>query len=238
MNIKHFLMSLKDGRMRTIKQIKSLARILISKMLGRHVNHALKLADESEIISFDVFDTLICRKCRPHDVFALVSDKCGIKSFTHDRIECEHKARVKSKHEEITLNEIYDELSVIYGHECADKLKALEIESEFDVIYANSELKEFFDLMKSNHKRIIIISDMYLPVNIIEAMLNKCGYEGYESLYVSSEYSLTKRHGSLFAHVLRDKNISPDRMLHTGDNFISDYIMPRRLKIKGFLITQ
>lgn len=235
MNIKHFLMNLKNGIMRTIKRIKSLARIFLSKLLGRHINHALKLADESEIISFDVFDTLIFRKCRPHDVFALVSDKCGIKSFAHDRIECEHKARVKSKHEEITLNEIYDELAQIYGHECADKLKALEIESEFSVIYANPELKEFFDLMIQKHKRIIIISDMYLPMNIIAAMLNRCGYEGYEYLYVSSEYGITKRHGSLFAHVLRDKKISPDRVLHIGDNFISDYLIPKKAGMKSFL---
>ena len=233
--MKHFLMNLKGGRMRTVKKIKSLARIFLSKLLGRHVMCVLSLADESEIISFDVFDTLILRKCQPHEVFAFVSVKCGIKSFMSDRIEAEHRARMKSRREEVTLDEIYDELSVIYGNERIEELKALEIESEFEVIYPSSELKEFFDLMKQKHKRIIIISDMYLPVNIIEAMLERCGYDGYESVCVSSEYGLTKRHGSLFAHVLQDKGISPEKVLHIGDNMISDYIMPKQNGMKSFI---
>lgn len=222
--------------------IKSILKALALHLLGRSVAKVLNRARNAEIISFDIFDTLIMRKCKAHDVFSLAQEKYNashstkIFTFREARVRAERTARRNSPHEEITLDEIYRELCAEYGSEIAGELKALELEAEFSVIYPNEELKEFYASHVKEGGRIIITSDMYLPGNVIAGMLRRCGYEGYESLYVSSEHRATKKSGGLFRIILRDKAITPSKILHVGDNIISDYFSPKRLGIDGFLL--
>lgn len=219
--------------------VRTSIRVLLSRVFGRSIASA---PNDSEIISFDVFDTLIMRRCKAHDVFSIAQDKFNashstkIFTFRESRIRAERMARRKSPHEEITLEEIYRDLCAEYGSEMAEELKALEVEAEFSVIYPNEEVREFYASRLREGVRIIIASDMYLPSKVIAEMLGLCGYEGYEGLYVSSEFRAAKRSGGLFRRILEDKAITPSRILHVGDNIISDYLAPKRLGINGFLL--
>ena len=53
-------------------------------------------------------------------------------------------------------------------------------------------------------------------------------------MYVSSEYALTKRTGKLFKKVLELESVSPNEVLHIGDNLMSDFLRPRQCGIKSF----
>ena len=73
-----------------------------------------KKIKEADIVSFDIFDTLIKRNMkRPIDIFPLVEHEFnkqyggGLVNFQKKRIEAEYIARKSTKSEEITLREIY-----------------------------------------------------------------------------------------------------------------------------------
>ena len=78
---------------------------------------------------------------------------------------------------------------------------------------------------------------MYLSCKTIETILTNSGFDlTGVPVYVSSTYGLTKRSGNLFKKVLQEERIeNPAKVLHIGDNFISDYFMPRRIGMKSFL---
>ena len=208
---------------------------------AEHINRAYDLAGDYPVISFDVFDTLVFRKCTCYQVFDIAAEKYNAvhtdktESFREHRIKAQAHAQGKSLTQEITLNEIYDELADEYGDVFAEGMKSAEINAELEAVYPNTEMLKFYNAMKSAGKRIIITSDMYLPGKVIAALLEKCGYYGYENLYVSSEYRVRKSSGALFRRIVRDEGIDPSDILHIGDNMHSDYVMANREGLRGFL---
>ena len=66
-----------------------------------------------DVISFDIFDTLIFRPfSEPTDLFYFIGDKLGVMDFKRIRMEMEQKARKicyeKNGHYEVTLREIWE----------------------------------------------------------------------------------------------------------------------------------
>ena len=55
-------------------------------------------------------------------------------------------------------------------------------------------------------------------------------------MYVSSEYALTKRSGNLFKKVLELEPVSPNEVLHLGDNLRSDWFRPKLIGMKSVLV--
>ena len=94
----------------------------------------------------------------------------------------------------------------------------------------NPEMKDIFDYCHKNRKQIIIITDMYLDKKTIVEILTICGYRDYDKIYISSVCGEKKSHGKIFKRILSELNIPANTMLHIGDNWKSDYFMP---KIKG-----
>ena len=67
-------------------------------------------------------------------------------------------------------------------------------------------------------KRVIFVSDMYLPKAFCEEMLRSNGFDDFDALYVSSDCGLLKNTGSLYRHVLAELQLPGERILHVGDN--------------------
>ena len=198
-----------------------------------------------DIISFDIFDTLIRRNVsKPSDIFNIVElfynkkHNSIIKDFKEIRIIAECKARKNKKPgiEDITLDEIYECMLDKFDCDTCEKLKEIEIETEINFSCGNKEMIDLFNTCKNN-KKTIITSDMYLPKEVIEKILKKNGIYGYEKLYLSSELKKTKASGSLFNYILIDWGIKPKRILHIGDNKKSDFLMPMKkgLSVKLYM---
>ncbi len=194
--------------------------------------------DAHKIISFDIFDTLVLRDViSPSDIFDIVeykynkqfSDKklCEFKAM---RMQAERTAR-ENKKKEILLDEIYRELEPKIAE--TDLLKQIEMQAEYMFAAPNIDIKKIYDYAKQRGKRIILVSDMYLPKSLVASILQKCGYTGYEKLYLSSDLGDRKRNGALFHRVLNDLKCSPGDILHIGDNIKSDYKEPRKLGISA-----
>ena len=129
-----------------------------------------KLIEQHKVISFDIFDTLINRVVEhPTDVFSIVSymyherfsDNMGIPNFKDERICAERNAR-KNKKSEITLDDIYNELSLKFSEEIILKYKQLELEAEERLCIRNRELFDVYEYCLRQKKRIIIISTSIL----------------------------------------------------------------------------
>lgn len=180
------------------------------------------------VVSFDIFDTLLIRPyCKPTDLFLHLERIHQTEGFATARIEAEKRARKVSPREDIFFDEIYKFIDIKYAH-----LKEHELKLEKQILHKNTRATEIYNYAKSLGKRIIITSDMYFDSEFLKSVLLKEGFS-FEKLYVSSEIGKTKWSGTLFDYILRDLNISPEQILHIGDNAQSDVEIPKR---KGIFV--
>ena len=193
--------------------------------------------EKTQVVSFDIFDTLIMRPFwSPIDLFTFLNKyfreinktETGI-DFSKIRVEAEKVARQNlaknnDKREDITLDEIYQEIQNVINvdNDIIEKMKNKEQELEIRFCTTRKVAKEIYELAKYLGKKVICISDMYLPIETIEKMINKNGYY-VEKIYLSSEIGLTKFHKDLYDYVAKDLKIEPSKIVHIGDNYFSDY---------------
>lgn len=192
-----------------------------------------------QVISFDIFDTLVFRKCDvPADVFTRIGYELGILDFRERRICAEQLARKRTQkpEREVNLRDIYEnfptELPI-----SLEKAMALEIAAEKDCIYANSYMLKVFHRLKQNGKILVATSDMYLSETTIRDILHRLGYEGFWRIFVSNEIGCNKWFGHLQRFVQNTAAVSADEMIHIGDNHRIDIVGTRYTGIKAVWYT-
>ena len=192
-----------------------------------------QLIDDSLVISFDIFDTLIIRSYnKPTDLFKHIEISKSAKNFAKKRMEAEQHARAeagKKQIEEVTLDEIYTYIKPKF-----QKFKDIEIAQELLCCSADKNMFDAFEYAKKNNKRVIISSDMYLPQNVVEQILSQNGYNGYEKLFLSSTTKTSKASGNMFKDILTYTKVSASQILHIGDNLLTDNDIPNSMGFKVF----
>ena len=189
-----------------------------------------KYISQFDVISFDIFDTLLLRMVRkPSDVWLKLEKQEGLKGFFNDRKRSDEKAYAKAieRGGETTLDEAYR----LIPQWASIKEKELTLERE--VLYANQEMLDIWNYLGSIGKRRVITSDMYLPGDFIRGVLLENGIEGWDGFYLSNEHDCRKSSGRLFELLLNNENVLPEKILHVGDNELSDVKAPRELGIEG-----
>lgn len=178
-----------------------------------------------DVVSFDVFDTLIFRPFDdPKSVFFLLGEKNKCPGFKRYRELAEKLARTEAFEKtgtyEVTLRDIYEKIQrfVILDTEQAMQY---EIETELDMVFPNPYMMNVYKEAKNLGKKVIAVSDMYLPKDVIEKMLLKCGYDGFDDIIVSNEYGASKRSTQLYDKV-KEKYGEDLKYIHIGDNPVSD----------------
>ena len=179
---------------------------------------------EYDVISFDVFDTLLFRPfSRPEDLFYIVGQKLDYLDFRRIRMEAEAREREEHRRRsgsgEISLSDIYQRLEREAGIPAGEGMRTEE-ETERALCFANPYLLEVFRILRQKGKRLIALSDMYLPEKTVRSMLEKCGFSGMEDCFVSCEYGCSKSDGGLYERV--KKKLGAGNCIHIGDNRISD----------------
>ena len=212
-----------------------------------NVERIKKNIDKYNVVSFDIFDTLLKRNVnRTHDIFLYVEKEYNkihnnkIENFKEKRIVAEFEAREK-KHSysgEVTIEEIYTELKNKNTDLNIDINDLISIETKLEVAFCqiNYDFLPIYNYAIEKKKKIIIISDMYLPKNTIESMLKKIGINKYYKLYLSNELGLNKRYGKIYEYVINDLKIKNNEIIHIGDSKRNDFIMPRINGIKSIKI--
>lgn len=196
-----------------------------------------------EIISFDVFDTLITRLVsRPVDVFEIVERRAkfiglDVEGFASLRVAAERAARSHIL-PEVTLDDIYSELVIIspcYAF-LAEKLECIELQVEKDVCVAKPLGARLYEDAQASGARIVITTDIYLPKYFMNELLESCGYTGFQQLLVSSCCHATKADGSIYKLLLAKYDVSAGKVLHIGDNPKSDIAQARINGIATFRV--
>ncbi|MCI5751015.1 MAG: HAD-IA family hydrolase [Oscillospiraceae bacterium] len=168
----------------------------------------LGIAGKYEVITFDVFDTLIIRDVmEPVDVFRFCYGAPG----RYFRSAAEIIARRRVKNGEPSLEHI--------EHNCMFSCKK-EIEFEKSICRADPAMYTLYAALKKQGKKIYALSDMYLSNEVISELLSSAGYD--IPVMVSSEYGCNKTSGKLFEVFLKKYRYDPSRVLHIGDNEEAD----------------
>ena len=165
-------------------------------MKFRYSNEEVKkVIDDCDVISFDIFDTLLLRPYyEPHDVFRHLERLNDAPGFYESRKNAEAVARqVYSEKEDICFSQIYEFIEDKYK-----SLKEKELDLESKILFQNQFMKEIYDYCLEKGKKVIIVSDMYLSKDFLENVLKRNGYTGFEKLFVSSEFGKMKYSGNLF----------------------------------------
>jgi len=201
--------------------------------------HNIKL----EIVSFDVFDTVLTRiTADPAGIFFKMQHKLSSLplalpeqlsgNFASVRRSAERAARRIKRSEEVSFHEIYRIIGRQFGltDDVIKRLMALEIDIEIESVHSIPINYRRIDQLRLEGKKIVFVSDMYLPKSVIQNMLEKIGVlREHDVIYVSSESGLTKSSGNLYRSVLELEKCSPRHILHIGDNRRSDYHKARRV---------
>lgn len=197
----------------------------IKRELGRSAKY--------DLISFDIFDTLIKRDViNPVDVFYQVGSEVLLNEvdatkFKERRIKAEQDARKKTDNGEVNLIDIYRELFRYYGiNTCI--LKEKEIDFEIHHCTPREKWVNLLKAFKEKGEKVILISDMYLPSSVISQMLVRCGITEYEGLYVSNEYGCDKVSGKLYEIARDQEKMDGCSHLHYGDSVMADYLGARK----------
>ncbi len=181
------------------------------------------------VVSFDIFDTLITRKIfSPDDAFELINQRIKnrgivVENYFEARKKAEFLVRKKKGFVgDCTIDEIYDEFIEVTGVSKEDSyaIKDLEIKTELDLCVPRYDSLYIFNELLRLNKKIVLISDMYLTKDIIERILDNCGYNRYSEIYISSDMGMRKDTGEIWKWYF-DRTLDGST-IHVGDNEESD----------------
>ena len=205
------------------------------------------------IYSFDVFDTCLVRNfSHPHDLYRLLAKRMlwringnqdsldEVAKLARLRLETEARVRLHSPQEDICIDDIYGNFEELKSWGIlAEDMKREELSLEKQSVRPIFDTRRRVNSHRHDGSKIIFVSDMYLPEFFIRQMLEENGLASKEDrIYVSGEVGLTKSSGRLFQYVLEREAIEPRQLVHYGDNYRSDFLVPKRLGIQTSLIKE
>jgi FMN phosphatase YigB (HAD superfamily) len=200
---------------------------------------------KANLSTFDVFDTAVTRTVfHPDHLHWLVGAYLGeLKYFDGSadawravRIEAERTARLDSSLEEVTLAEIYRQMSVRLGWGRHETERAMDIELSAEIALSRSVHSVLEDYRRASKQSIgaAFISDTYFDKPFVAEILGRSGYApSPQQVFVSSEFGKTKHSGNLYREVIAATAARPGAISHTGDNFYSDITVARRHRLRA-----
>lgn len=196
--------------------------------------------DKVEVVSFDIFDTLIMRKIfSPEDVFRLLEEKVRVEL----KLDCEI-SNVRAQAASMcgsyaTINEIYQYIK--QQTNLIDKniidIMQLEKDIDIDLCITRRDIADLYEYCLTCGKEVYLISDMYYTLQDIKRILDKCGVKvpDDEHIWISCEKKADKVSGSLWEKY--SKLVSKDiKCLHIGDNKTGDAKNPVIYGIDSYYI--
>lgn len=209
-----------------------------SSILCLSKQELVKSIDASDIISFDLFDTLVMRKVTSYtDVFDLLNLRLRatgiyIPDFVKLRLYAEKEMAKNSAPRLVT---IYEKLLELIGGNfiTASELSEMEWELDSSLLTVRDDVREMFKTAVKLGKKVVITTDSYYSIAQIEQVLNKFELKSFDNIVVSCEYGTAKTQ-ELYEEV---KKLYPDKsILHIGDDEYADIEKAKEHDIQSFRI--
>lgn len=182
--------------------------------------------DKADIVSFDIFDTLIMRKVfSPEDVFRLLGEKVRAEL----KLDCEIayiRAQVAAQcGPYANINEIYEQIKKCMNltDENISDIMKMEKDIDLDLCIARRDITDLYEYCVTSGKEVYLVSDMYYTLDDINCILGKCGITppDNEHIWISCEKKYDKVSGTIWKKY--SEMFSRDvKCLHIGDNKIGD----------------
>ena len=177
-----------------------------------------------DVISFDLFDTLVTRAVSSYtDIFDLLNlrlmeESISIHNFSSLRLQSEKEL---SKSFSPKLQQIYDDLLSKYGTNVVSskKLSEMEWDIDYSTMIPRTEMCCLIDETVSSGKKVVITTDCYYSYEQVKKLLGKIGVDNVDRVLVSCELGTGKVQG------LYDRLIElypGSKILHIGDDLHSD----------------
>ncbi|KAB7765798.1 rhamnan synthesis F family protein [Xanthomonas maliensis] len=188
---------------------------------------------EAELISLDVFDTLVTRPfLTPEAARNYLANKVertfGLSGFHALRELAEARARVRLGHD-VDISAIYEDLAALSEAAAPIRQALLEYEIAFEqsLLRPRRGMIEAAAAGQARGKRLIAISDMYLDHVTLKKILPNEVTALPGNWYVSCETHLRKDDGGIWEWVSTQEAVEKARWLHVGDNELSDIQRPQ-----------
>lgn len=167
--------------------------------------------------SFDVFDTLLGRKCfLPEGIFEEVESISGFPKFKEKRMEAERISQPKN------IVSIYEQFKLVTGcnADTANSLMELELDRELaNTFPINCNIQKVQD-------GDILVSDSHFSPAHIYKFLNHINFNKKVEVYSTPA---GKKTGMIWSLINKKYNLKS----HLGDNYQSDYAIPRQYGIES-----
>lgn len=164
--------------------------------------------------SFDVFDTLVARKCiHPDAVFSLVEAELGLPGFAAMRIDAERCLHGR----EHQIDDIYAQLRARFDLPA----EALSFAKERELLHELDQVIPIARNLCQVRDGDVLVSDTYLPAAFLGQLLERAGLRRVVSIVRSASGKATGR-------IWRSLAESGGPTRHLGDNPNSDGDMARR----------
>lgn len=210
------------------------------------------------VVSFDLFDTLLVRRIHDPDLVKLpvaryiasLASEAGLSwswnrvQKLRDTIEKSHRLKTGEQFEdrEACYPQFMQEtLAAIFGgkmtDDLLDRVTDYELAMESTMLVPRTEFVGWLKELKGQGKRILIMSDIYLPASHLERLAENAGLMEYAEAVISSADSfLAKASGKAYPLVQEKFKLDRETWLHVGDNPISDGLRPSEFGIQALVL--
>lgn len=222
--------------------MRSWSRWRLDQYVNRDLGSLFRMFEEKhfKVILFDVFDTLLQRPLlNPNTMQRIIQEVIAdeisfslAEQFAALRSVAEIQARSQAG-KDVGLREIYETLATLMGIDdhVARRIMEIEINAEYAAVKAHPVGRELFEVALRTGKPILLVSDMFLPSEIIAAMLSQQGFEGWQDIWVSGEVGLRKDDAQMYLAIAQANNVPLENMLVVGDNERADVQVPCDLQM-------
>ncbi|CAK8723931.1 Putative hydrolase, HAD superfamily [Candidatus Electrothrix laxa] len=232
--------------------------------LGQLIEEGERISNRFDTISFDLFDTLLIRRIHDPDmikpaVARYISNRVnsratrqGVKKNwswqqiqnLRDIVEKEQRQETGQRFDDFEAcypDYMSRVISTVFGEQENEQLLQeitdYELAIENSVLVPRHELVNWLRILKEQGKKILVVSDVYLPAAHLERLIEHAGFLDQVDAVVSSADSfLAKASGKAFPMLLERFELSYQRWLHVGDNPVSDGGRPAERGIHALVL--
>ena len=186
-----------------------------------------------DIVSFDIFDTVLRRQYNEPDYAKYLLGKSltekGIVASPEDFIKARNNAefscrQAKDFQGDVCITEVYLQLAKDFDVEPNEANGWMDLEFYHDLKMARpkDEMVEIVKQLALGKKEIWFVTDIYYTKQQVETMLRKIGIAIPYKLLVSSDLGKRKDAGTMWTYVKELIAQSGKSYIHVGDNVRSD----------------
>lgn len=217
----------------------------------RALKEVEKASNQFDFISFDLFDTLVCRahislnaihEASAYYFIGLLARAGCTDTYTVEEaiVARAHfttllKGSFKRATEEPTIESVFTSMAISCGVNppeaaiIADQVSQYEFGLDCLSLQQVPGAQDVLESLTQAGKTVFLLSDMYYRKEYILKILERCAIGQYFSdVLVSATVKKTKQTSNLYRELVRIHGIAPEKILHVGDSRKSDVKMAKK----------